>query len=296
MDFANKADMTTTEFCTSGSPSEDLMHPIECDPSQGSINQYFVSTLNLSQGSSSTTINSQDLRFLNLGNFYIATTGFQGTKVNIGELWVTYQVTLLKPKLYSSLGLANDYFHMENAQGITTSHTDYGLLGLSAAGIANTQISSASNMPFSGISGKPYGSLWFISHSGNNRMDIHFPVYPFPTSYFIMFTMIFDAAVITYDDTWETSSGQYAHQYKPEFISSLSVPADSDPNFTKVKVWHWQVKVPGGFIPNLLDTPYMTFRLLNPPVVAYENYTWDLKISQISYMPSFYLYPFPPQP
>jgi len=39
-----------------------------------------------------------------LCNFQIATMGFQGTSVNIGELYITYQVSLRKPKLYAALG------------------------------------------------------------------------------------------------------------------------------------------------------------------------------------------------
>jgi len=39
-----------------------------------------------------------------LGRFSIATLGFQGSSVNCGELHVTYQVRLLKPKLFTTLG------------------------------------------------------------------------------------------------------------------------------------------------------------------------------------------------
>lgn len=47
----------------------------------------------------------QDIRMFDLCKFQIATNGLQGTNVNVGELWVTYQVAMIKPKLYAALGL-----------------------------------------------------------------------------------------------------------------------------------------------------------------------------------------------
>lgn len=100
--FTSKNEMLNYEFSTSGKPSQSLVHMVECDPRQTSVNELYTLP-------SGTTPSGSDPRLYNLGRFSIATTGFQGTNVNIGQLHVTYQVRLLKPKLWVSLGLSNKY-------------------------------------------------------------------------------------------------------------------------------------------------------------------------------------------
>ena len=43
----------------------------------------------------------------------------QGTSVNIGELWVTYQIRLFKPMLYDALGNDVDYFSIQSTDNDT---------------------------------------------------------------------------------------------------------------------------------------------------------------------------------
>lgn len=102
--FADKAEMEGYEFSTSFKPSMSAIHPVECSPYQTPVSELYVRT--------GTAPSGADLRLYDLGTFYIATTGFQGASVNIGELWVTYQVALLKPKLYQALGLGEDAFRV----------------------------------------------------------------------------------------------------------------------------------------------------------------------------------------
>lgn len=89
--FASKAAMENHEFCTSAKPSVSFMHPIECARGETPVSCLYTRTTAVPSGA--------DQRLYDLGTFYIATTGFQGTNVNIGELWVTYDVELLKPQL-----------------------------------------------------------------------------------------------------------------------------------------------------------------------------------------------------
>jgi hypothetical protein len=98
--FASKAEMESTVFVDSHKPSVDLIHPIECDPRQTVTSQLYVRA-----GS----VPGQDIKTYDHGIFQIATTGVQGTSVNLGELWVSYQVALLKPRLFSALGNYNEY-------------------------------------------------------------------------------------------------------------------------------------------------------------------------------------------
>lgn len=102
--FTSKTEMLNYEFSTSCKPSDTCLHMIECDPRQTSVSNLYVLY-------NQDVPSNADPRLYNLGRFSIATTGFQGTSVNIGELHVTYQVKLLKPKLFTTLNETVPYFY-----------------------------------------------------------------------------------------------------------------------------------------------------------------------------------------
>lgn len=97
--FTNKFQMEQTQYVSSCKPSENLMHPIECAKLETPTSILFTRSNPSAPG---------DFRLYDWGNFSIATVGQQGTSTNIGELWVTYDITLLKPKLN---GIADVYDH-----------------------------------------------------------------------------------------------------------------------------------------------------------------------------------------
>jgi hypothetical protein len=99
--FVNKFQMEQTQFTCSGKPSIDLLHPIECSKIETPTNILYTRPGPVTTG---------DLRLYDWGNFYIATVGMQGRSTNIGELWVTYDISLLKPKLTSTVDV---YDHWE---------------------------------------------------------------------------------------------------------------------------------------------------------------------------------------
>lgn len=98
--FVNKFQMEQTQFTCSGKPSINLLHPIECNKLETPTNVLYTR---------SGPVTSGDLRLYDWGNFYIATVGMQGSSTNIGELWVTYDITLLKPKLNSTVDVYDHY-------------------------------------------------------------------------------------------------------------------------------------------------------------------------------------------
>lgn len=106
--FNSKMEMLNYEFSTSCKPSENALHMVECDPRQTTINELYTLY-------NEVVPTGADPRLYYLGRFSLATTGFQGTNVNIGELRVTYQVRLLKPKLYTTLALEQAWFRGSNA-------------------------------------------------------------------------------------------------------------------------------------------------------------------------------------
>lgn len=100
--FTNKLEMLNYEYSSSCKPSANVVHMIECAPSQTTINLLYT----LDQED---VPNNSDPRFYHLGRFAIASQGCQGTSVTLGQLHVTYQVRLLKPKLYESIGQGIPY-------------------------------------------------------------------------------------------------------------------------------------------------------------------------------------------
>lgn len=91
--FTGKRDMENYVYSTSNAPSISAMHPIECARDASVLDELFVRNVPLT---------GADLRFSDLGNFQIATIGMQAA-ATIGELWVTYDIELIKPKLPDAL-------------------------------------------------------------------------------------------------------------------------------------------------------------------------------------------------
>lgn len=91
--FGSKAEMENTEFSNSIKPSMDCLHMIECAKSASVIGNLYTQSPS-----------TDDIRFSSLGNFQVATNAVQGQEVNLGELWVTYTIELLRPKLSDALG------------------------------------------------------------------------------------------------------------------------------------------------------------------------------------------------
>jgi len=100
-EFMAKQQMEATQFSQSSVPSQSVLHAIECDPAQTPSNgRLYMFNPNDING---------DRRLYDLGRFNIATVGMQEANVTIGELWVSYKICLLKPKLNSVEDVADGY-------------------------------------------------------------------------------------------------------------------------------------------------------------------------------------------
>nr|WAE42863.1 MAG: capsid protein [Cressdnaviricota sp.] len=90
--FANKQQAENSEYTVSCKPSESLQHGVECDPAQ-LVNQGHLYISALGNGLAPT---GEDIKTYNMGIFQFMTTGSQAAAV-IGELWVSYDIELIKP-------------------------------------------------------------------------------------------------------------------------------------------------------------------------------------------------------
>lgn len=149
--FTSKTEMLNYEFSTSSVPSQDQTHMIECDPHQTPLPLLFTEDADVNPPNT-------DPRLYFLGRTAIATTGFQGASVNIGELHITYQVKLLKPKLVTALSMTNGFYRasmpsnpgFSSAQPLGTALAGWNVDGRSNISIAPTDIEiyfPVSNIP-----------------------------------------------------------------------------------------------------------------------------------------------------
>lgn len=113
--FTSKMEMEGYEFSCATKPSESLMHPIECDPKQLVMEDLYIR--------SGAVPSNEDARLYDMGKFQVATVGMQAA-ANIGELWVTYDIELLKPRLPPGGDFGGEYTRVNNG-----SYTNTDMLG-----------------------------------------------------------------------------------------------------------------------------------------------------------------------
>lgn len=107
--FASKYEMENYEFGQSIKPSMSCIHPIECKRSESVLGDLYVRPGSVPSGT--------DQRLYDFGNFQIASNGLQAASVNLGELWVTYEIAFYKPKLWTGLGNAVQIYQVSSSGG-----------------------------------------------------------------------------------------------------------------------------------------------------------------------------------
>jgi len=129
-EFVNSQQLLNYDWAQSCKVSETSLHFLECDPAQNPIGRFYTRTgAELAEG----------LRFTDLANFSIATEGLQGTNVQIGRLWVSYQIRLGKPKLGSVAPAAGGWFKYNCDTGISATQP--------AGTIASATYDAENNLP-----------------------------------------------------------------------------------------------------------------------------------------------------
>lgn len=142
--FTSKALMENYEFAQSCKPSCSIIHPIECARSQNPLSELYVRAGSLAS--------NQDIKTYDFGNFQIASQGIPlgaaGAAVALGELWVSYQIVLIKPKLQAAGGSLipqQSYSHLQALASAGT-FTSAAPLGVPTQGFT---VMSGSNFPMS---------------------------------------------------------------------------------------------------------------------------------------------------
>jgi len=125
--FASQVQMEAYEFSTSTVAFTSAIHPVECAPMENALAELYTDT----------GFASGDPRFSQLGIFDVATVGQQASSV-VGELWVSYPVQLIRPRLLglvSSVGFTSRFSAINSTTNLVM--TDL-FRDLANAVIANT--------------------------------------------------------------------------------------------------------------------------------------------------------------
>lgn len=96
--FSNRQQVLNHQYAVSTKPSESVMHPIECSPNQTPSQPLYVRLADQDPDL------SYDARLYDLGTIQVVTSN--GTVPSpgyvAGELWITYDILLMKPRLSSA--------------------------------------------------------------------------------------------------------------------------------------------------------------------------------------------------
>lgn len=199
-EFISDVDLLNYTWAQSGKVSDNVQHYVECDPKQSPLSHLYTR-----QG---VTSNTSDLRFSDFGRFSIATSGLQGTSVQVGQLWVTYEFILYKPKIGESQAEAGGWFHFHNAVGLSDTNP------LGSNPMANGQFGITNNLAITLSDNANYG-------------DIIFPPQYKPTSFMVVIanigSSVANLVAPTFGDT--TDSGiQFVEQFFNDVTATIQVP------------------------------------------------------------------------
>jgi len=162
--FNSDVELLNYTWAQSGKVSDNVQHFVECDPKQSPLSHLYTRA-----GANSS---DTDLRFSDFGTFSIATSGLQGTSVQVGQLWVTYEFILYKPKIGDDSAQAGGWYHFGNDVGVSNIQP----FGAISSGILDVE-----------------NNLNIILADANNEALITFPASAVTTSYMVSLTYTGDS-------------------------------------------------------------------------------------------------------
>ncbi len=108
----SKVELLNEYWASEAKPSEAFCHPIECNPAENPFNVQYVRT---------TSVPSTDNVLLyDLGTTRLAVSGQQADDIVLGDLWVTYEIELRKPRVTSLTGEDLDTYLVVATSNINT--------------------------------------------------------------------------------------------------------------------------------------------------------------------------------
>lgn len=90
--YPNIAAALESEFAVATKPNCPVELAIECDPAQSPYRCWYVRT--------STVPSGEDVKTFDFAEFSVITEGFQTANVVAGQIWISYEIELLRPTAY----------------------------------------------------------------------------------------------------------------------------------------------------------------------------------------------------
>lgn len=165
-DFINKQEMENYEGAVSCKPSANMLHQIECKRSQTVMDEMYIRTGPVPTGG--------DIRLYDLGKTQVSTVGSQLNGSAIGEIWISYEVELRKPKIPSDPIVEAAHWTLDPAEinGTETAVRPFGTGAFSYAPEAGSTMTDARV----GSSGAANGFITLGALSrGDYLVCCHFP-------------------------------------------------------------------------------------------------------------------------
>lgn len=204
--FASDIEMLNYSWAQSGKVSDCVVHFIECASNQSPLTHLYTRLVDVEPLSDS-------LRFTDFGRFSIASQGLQGTSVNLGQLWVTYEFIFFKPKIPLSIQADIQFFHYSNSYASTLMSVDYPL----GQNIANGSLDPNNNL-----------DVTLSYNGGTGTAYINFPAISDPTTYEVLINYTGGTTGSVIYPTFTVTSGGNAIN----FVASNTVNEIRYPNIT----------------------------------------------------------------
>lgn len=115
--YTDKVSLLASYFANDTKSANNFCHPIECDPKENPFQVQYVRGTSVPAG--------EDGKMYDLGLTTFASTGVQGTSVNLGELWVTYDIILKKPIDTATRALFSSYAHYSTPNQNINTHAAF---------------------------------------------------------------------------------------------------------------------------------------------------------------------------
>jgi hypothetical protein len=156
--FTNKTQLLNEMWSVDTVPSSNVVLPVECAPAETVLTHQYIRTGGIGTG---------DVKMFDLGVLSVATFGAQTGQTNvIGELWVSYEVELLKPQL--SVAESGSLFFASTSTTFTSSSPTGGFSAGAYAGNTLQGITITGNtINFSTLNGPGFYQIQ-ITWAGSN--------------------------------------------------------------------------------------------------------------------------------
>lgn len=230
----SKLEMLNEFFASESAPNEAFCHPIECNPKSNPFATQYIRT-------GSVPVGDSPLMY-DLGKTFIAVSGMPADNNVVGDLWVTYEVELLKPQLVS------------NATSIVRAAYFNTRTGFSAGNMFNSVSPFAGNMAATSDSANkitlPIGTigsyqllLGVRTSSASSPATLDMGSTPFLTN--ANFSGIYPASTMTYDRTTTVGATTVGTAFyllsitiiDPQVVTTIQYPTGSWTNVTVAETY-----------------------------------------------------------